>query len=165
MRYTRRVGLMVCLLIGGFLTSPGPAQTPLRERLRDRFTPPVSYGEPVAETRLLMEGIHKANFDGLGRVLKDKPTDAEGWSFARGQSLLIAEGANLLFMRPPSDERARVEWFARSADLRVAAITVAKAAAAKDYTECRAAVADLANSCNRCHTAFHIPTRIAPFRE
>lgn len=155
------IGLIVCL----GLTSSVPAQMPLRERLRDRLAPITSRPEPVAETRLLMEGIHKANFDGLGRVLKDKPTDAEGWSFARGQALLIAEGANLLLLRPPTDARARDEWNTRSTDLRVAAISVAKAAAAKDYTESRASVADLANSCNRCHTAFNVPQRLAPFAE
>ncbi|MCZ2344318.1 MAG: hypothetical protein LC104_21370 [Bacteroidales bacterium] len=165
MRYSRPAGLMVCLIVSVLLSAFGPAQTTLRERFRERLAPPAQQGEPVAETRLLMEGILKANFDGLGRVLQDKPTDTEGWNFARGQSLLIAEGANLLLMRPPTEARAREEWFARSADLRVAAISVAKAAAAKDYSECRASVADLANSCNRCHTAFRVPTRLVPFRE
>jgi hypothetical protein len=33
--------------------------------------------EPVAETRLLMEGLNAANFKGLNRLLREKPADAE----------------------------------------------------------------------------------------
>src|SRR4051794_33113135 len=54
--------------------------------------------EPVAETRLLMEGLAHANFRGIERILKEKPAEAQAWTFVRGQALLIAETANLLML-------------------------------------------------------------------
>ena len=104
-----------------------------------------------------------ANFEGLSRLLREKPADPVAWTFIRGQGLLIAETGNLLLLRPPRDRNAQAEWNSRSVDLRVAATAVARAAADQDYSEARAALADLANSCNRCHQAFQIPQRIVPF--
>jgi hypothetical protein len=136
----------------------------LRERIRGnseskRSNTPTA----VAETKLLMIGLNQANFDGLSRLLRKKPNDAEAWTFIRGQALLIAETGNLLLLRPPRDRQAQTEWNYRSVDLRVAATTVARAAAAQDYAGARSALADLANSCNRCHQVFQIPQRIVPF--
>src|SRR5689334_10670248 len=57
--------------------------------------------EPIAETKLIMEGMTHANFRGLERTLGKNPLDDQNWVFARGQALLIAESANLLMLRPP----------------------------------------------------------------
>ena len=54
--------------------------------------------EPIAETKLLMEGLANVNFRGLERLLQQKPADLQTWTFARGQALLIAETANLLML-------------------------------------------------------------------
>jgi hypothetical protein len=54
--------------------------------------------EPVAETKLLMDGLADPNLRGLGKLLREKPKEAEAWNFARGQALLIGETGNLLMM-------------------------------------------------------------------
>lgn len=118
--------------------------------------------EPIAETKLLMEGLAKANLDGLNRTLKEKPADAQTWAYARGQALLIAETGNLLMMRPPKTRPAQEAWMTKATELRDAAVKVAKAAAGKDYAGTRAGVATLANACNRCHAAFQVATRVEP---
>ena len=94
------------LALGGiFLFSlSGPSQTPIAG---GKITPKL---EPVAETKLLMEGLLHANFRGLERILNQKTPDAQGWTFARGQALLIAEGANLLMLRPPKNQGEQA-WF------------------------------------------------------
>src|ERR1700733_3757031 len=69
--------------------------------------------EPIAETKLLMEGLANVNFRGLERLLQQKPADLQTWTFARGQALLIAETANLLTLRPPRSSGQAV-WFDRS---------------------------------------------------
>jgi hypothetical protein len=117
---------------------------------------------PVAETKLIMEGIDKPNFDGLTRILKEKPADAENWGYARGQALLIAESANLLLIRPPKTRKAQEVWVPRTVELRDAGVKLAEAAAAKDYITARARLADLANSCNRCHQSFGVAARMNP---
>lgn len=129
--------------------SPAPTATPPRL-------------VPVAETRLLMEGLTKPNFDGLARTFKQKPADGEAWTFARGQALLIAESANLLLIRPPRTRQAQDAWAPRAVELREAGVKLAQAAGTKDYVAARAGLANLANACNRCHESFRVPVRISP---
>jgi hypothetical protein len=124
---------------------------------------PAPKPEAVAETKLLMEGLAASNLRGLGKLLRDKPADAEAWGFARGQALLVAETGNLLLLRPPRTATGQEAWQTHSADLRETATALARAAAAKDYPKARAALAGVANVCNRCHQAFRVPTRVDPF--
>jgi hypothetical protein len=114
--------------------------------------------QPVAETRLLMDALNQANFQGLERLLHDRPATTDAWIFARGQALLIAECGNLLMLRPPTVGRA--VWLDRCADLRTAATRVARAAADRDYTRTKNLVGELATSCNRCHDSFRIKVHI-----
>jgi hypothetical protein len=119
--------------------------------------------EPVAETKLLMEGLASPNMRGLANLLRDKPADAEAWTFARGQALLLAETGNLLLIRAPRTATGQDSWQTYSADLRDASTTLAQAAVAKDYAKARAGLAGVANVCNRCHQAFRVPHRVDPF--
>lgn len=121
--------------------------------------------EPVAETKLLMEGLANPNLRGLGKLLRDKPKDAEAWGFARGQALLIAETGNLLLIRPPKTATGEDRWMTHATELREAGAALARAAAAKDYAKSRSALAGTANACNRCHQAFGVPSRIDPFSD
>jgi hypothetical protein len=120
--------------------------------------------EPVAETKLLMEGMAHANFRGLDRILNQKPADNQPWVFARGQALLIAETGNLLMLRPPKNQGQPV-WFERAMELRKTASQLAETLAKRDYDASRRGLVDLANSCNRCHQTFRIPVEISPFVE
>ncbi|HET6576580.1 MAG TPA: hypothetical protein VFG68_23480 [Fimbriiglobus sp.] len=158
--FRTRIGLMLAGLAGLCLVAPrSPSQ------VRERPAAPAPTAPrlvPVAEARLLMEGMTKPNFDGLVRTLKQKPADAEGWAFARGQALLVAESANLLLIRPPHTRQAQEAWAPRSVELRDAGVKLARAAAAKDYVMARAGLASLTNACNHCHEAFRVPVRISP---
>lgn len=124
---------------------------------------PAPKPEPVAETKLLMEGLAGTNMRGLGRLLRDKPADAEAWNFARGQALLIAETGNLLLLRPPTAEASRDAWMTHAGDVRDAAVELARAAGAKDYQKARSGLAAVANACNHCHQAFRVQARVDPF--
>src|SRR5271168_2428196 len=79
------------LVLTGFasliLVAPAATQAPQRQvppPPPSRGTPPRL--EPVAETRLLMEGLAHANFRGAERLLQEKPAGAEAWTFLRGQA-------------------------------------------------------------------------------
>jgi hypothetical protein len=120
--------------------------------------------EAVAETRLLMEGLLQANVRGLERNLGQRPADAETWTFARGQALLIAETGNLLLMRPPKSSGQDL-WMDYAAELRERATRLAQVTAARDLDRCRQALVDLSGTCNRCHQNFRVPIRITPFSE
>jgi len=135
---------------------------PAASQLRRRDPAKTPKPEPIAETRLLMEGLNQANYRGLERLLRDKPADVEAWTFARGQALLIAETANLLMLRPPRG-KGQDAWLDHAAELRDAATSVARAAAKRDLERSRNALRDLAGSCNRCHQAFRVAVQLTPF--
>jgi cytochrome c553 len=119
---------------------------------------------PIAETRLLMEGLTLPNFKGIDRLLRQKPKDNDDWTFLRGQALLIAETGNLLLMRPPRNG-GETAWQNHAADLRAAADRMARAAAARDYEQSKVRLAELATMCNRCHQTFRVPIRMPPKEE
>ena len=120
--------------------------------------------EPIAETRLIMEGMAHSNFRGLERNLKKDPIDDQSWAFARGQALLIAESANLLMLRPPRNP-GETAWMERSMDMRAQAQQLAGHLGKKDLERSKAGMQTLAASCNRCHTTFRVPVEIAPFQQ
>jgi len=147
----KRVAL-ACIAIG-FCFLPAWSQTP---RPLPALPPRL---EAVADTKLLMEGIALPNLEGLNKLLKEKP-DAEGWQFARGQALLIAENGNLLMLRPPKSKAGQEIWMTRSAEMRDLATVLARSIADKDLDKSRVNLALLAKSCNKCHESFRIEARI-----
>ncbi|MFO0966004.1 MAG: hypothetical protein U0793_10530 [Gemmataceae bacterium] len=131
---------------------------------QDKAVPKVSPKlEPVAETKLLMEGLALANFRGLERQLATRPTDEQNWVFARGQALLIAETANLLMLRPPKKE-GQATWFAR------APICGRKPPSWPEPSRPRTGNAAGASSSTlappaQCHKSFRVPVVVEPFTE
>ncbi len=118
----------------------------------------------VAETKLIMEGMTLPNYRGLEMQLQKKPADAEGWTFVRGQSLLVAESGNLLMLRPPKNQ-GQDTWMRLAADLRDRATDVARQAANRNYEKTVSGVADLTAACNRCHQTFQVPVRVGQAEE
>ena len=149
--------LFVGLILLGAAVAPGLGQNTGGTRVVPKL-------EAIAETRLIMEGMTMSNFRGLERNLSKNPIDDQSWVYARGQALLIAETGNLLLLRPPHNSGERV-WMERAAELRESAVKLSRAAGSRDYTSSRAALGELANSCNRCHQTFRVAARIAPFAE
>jgi hypothetical protein len=145
-------GLALILLAG----VAGHGQTPAPGT---KITPRL---EPVAETRLLMEGLAHANFRGLERLLTQEPAEEQAWKFARGQALLLAETANLLMLRPPKNQGQPL-WFERATELRSQATKLALALAQRDYAASRAGLKQVAATCNRCHHTFRVDVEVAPF--
>jgi hypothetical protein len=126
-----------------------------------KFVPTL---EPVAETKLIMAGLAHANFKGLERILTKPPADAQAWTFARGQALLIAETANLLMIRPPRNS-GETAWMERATVLRNQASQLAQAAAKKDFERARTELEQVAGACNRCHQNFRVPVQIEAFAD
>lgn len=116
--------------------------------------------EPVAETRLIMDGLANPNFKGVDRLLRAEPADADAWQIARGQALLLAETGNLLMLRPPKGPDAESAWISRATELREAAGKLARTAAARDLVRSRQALDAVAATCNRCHETFRVATRV-----
>lgn len=153
MKYLARGTVTLLLLALPFLSGHG--QGP------DKVIPKL---EPIAETRLLMEGLAHPNFRAIERHLTPKPADDAAWTQARGQALLIAETANLLMLRPPKNQ-GEVVWFQRTMELRTLAMFLTQQLAKKDLERSKEGLQRVAGSCNRCHRAFRIAIDIAPFQQ
>jgi hypothetical protein len=151
--------LFLALPFGLILVGPASPQAP--PRAPKRIVPKL---EPVAETKLLMEGLNQPNFSAIEKLLKKQPVDEEAWVFARGQALLIGETANLLMIRPPRNNGQDL-WMERSMGLRQAASSLAASLAKKDFEAGHAGMLELANACNRCHKSFRVSVKIVPFAE
>jgi hypothetical protein len=149
-------GILVLVWPGRSQNPPAPSM-----QLGGKITPKL---EPVAETKLLMEGLLHPNFRGLAKLFHQKAPDGQAWTFGRGQALLIAEGANLLMLRPPKNQGQQA-WFERAMELRGLATQLAQVIARKDLNRGRMSLQTLANSCNRCHQTFRVPVQIAPFED
>jgi hypothetical protein len=152
----------LCLFVAvavPLLFSP-PASPQLLQRNRPQGGPKP---EPVAETKLLMQGLLQANVRGLEKNLRQPPTDQETWTFVRGQALLIAETGNLLMLRPPRSE-GQDAWLASAVELREKATAIAKSAATRDADRAKRGLVDLAGTCNRCHQTFRVNVQVAPFQ-
>jgi hypothetical protein len=148
------------LALAGALLVAAPARPQLLPRNRLQSSPRP---EPVAETKLLMEGLLQANFRGLEKNLRQGPADQETWAFVRGQALLIAETGNLLMLRPPR-ANGQDAWLASAADLRAKATALARTAAPRDLDRARRGLFDLAGACNRCHQTFRVSVKVTPFQ-
>jgi hypothetical protein len=147
-------GLLVSAAALALVNVQGHTQAP-------RFVPKL---DPVAETKLVMEGLALPNFKGLERHLGQAPKDNQAWTYARGQALLIAETANLLLIRPPRNQ-GQDRWLERATELRTSAAQLAQSLALKDFEGSRTRLASLAASCNRCHQTFRVQVQIAPFQD
>src|SRR5262249_1646925 len=89
--------LFPCILgAAAVLLTRGRAEPQITKPPTQPTKPPPSTGgsklvpklEPIAETKLIMEGLAHPNFRGLDRILAKKPEDAQAWTFGRGQALL-----------------------------------------------------------------------------
>lgn len=149
------------------VTALAAGQLPQPQRVQQ---PPATTGkvapklEPIAETKLLMEGLAQPNYKGVEKILVKQPQDAQQWVYGRGQALLLAEVANLLMLRPPKNEGQQA-WFTRAMELRDAASQLARTLGTKDFGEGRARFVQLTNACNRCHQTFRVPVQIEPWAE
>lgn len=150
MRWLLSGGLMLVLLN----LAPGQGPAP-------KVVPKL---EPIAETKLLMDGLALANFRGVEKLLRQRPQDEQSWLFARGQALLLAETGNLLMLRPPKNAGEPV-WFQHAMEFRGQAGILARLLAARDFDRAQAHLGQVAASCNRCHESFRVPIEITIFEQ
>ncbi len=157
-RHLYRLTIGLCLVIMMMVTMVHSQEgVPLSTRVQPKIF-------PIAETKIIMEGMTANNYQSMEKILQKKPEDAEAWSFARGQALLIAESGNLLLLRPPKSDGV-VDWNRTSLELRENAAVLAKSLADHDYMKSREQFIALAQTCNKCHHKFRIETRVTPFAD
>lgn len=109
--------------------------------------------QPVADDmHHFMEYVFEPNYKRLKAGMADETNDKKAWKAIKGDSLTLAEGANLLLIRVP-DEGAH-EWRKLSVAVRAHGGELYQAARKSDYTAARKAYVMMLNKCNTCHKQF-----------
>ena len=148
MHRPRLAFLVLCLLCVSFsamapaIAADEPAKAP---------PAPVPAAVPVS-MHDFMEGVFQAPYRRLKVAMAEEPKEAAGWKAIRSDSLILAEGGNLLLLRLP--EKDADSWTAHSVDTRNAGAELVTAAKAKNFAEARKAYETMLNHCNACHRQF-----------
>lgn len=99
-----------------------------------------------------MEYFFQPTYLRLKPVMAAAPSDNAGWKAIKADSLILAEGGNLLLLRTPLRDPAK--WNESSVAVRDAAGQLYKAARKKDFDACRKTYEQMLTNCNSCHKRF-----------
>lgn len=109
--------------------------------------------EPVEpDMHEFMEYVFQPTFKRLKPVMAAAPSDNQAWKAIKADSLILAEGGNLLLIRQPKDDAP--DWVKHSVLVRDFGGQLYRAAKAKDYTLARKQYEAMVQNCNACHQQF-----------
>lgn len=109
--------------------------------------------EPVEpDMHEFMEYVFQPTFKRLKPVMAAAPSDNQAWKAIKADSLILAEGGNLLLIRQPKDDAS--DWVKHSVLVRDFGGQLYRAAKAKDYTLARKQYEAMVQNCNACHQQF-----------
>jgi hypothetical protein len=114
--------------------------------------PEVAPAAVAASNYELMAYLFGVPFERLVEQLKEEPAGRSAWTGVKSDSLILAEAANLLILRPPQE--GEPSWKTRSAAVRQAGSELYEAAKKRDYPKARQQFEAMARSCNACHEQF-----------
>ncbi len=99
-----------------------------------------------------MEYVFQPTFKRLQAAMAAAPADNPTWKAIKADSLILAEGGNLLLARPPQDDVAA--WDRHSVQVREFGGQLYRAAKAKNFAEARRHYESMITNCNACHEQF-----------
>lgn len=99
-----------------------------------------------------MEYVFQPTYLRLQAAMAEEPADNAGWKAIKSDSLILAEGGNLLLIRP--SEEAAGAWNEHSVAVRELGGELYGAAKAKDYASARRHYTAMLVRCNGCHDDF-----------
>lgn len=99
-----------------------------------------------------MEYIFEPNYKRLKAAMATEPKEKATYKAIKGDSLTLAECANLLLTRAPEEDAE--DWKQRSLAVRKHGGELYQAARKSDYASARSAYVNMLNNCNACHKQF-----------
>lgn len=99
-----------------------------------------------------MEYVFEPGYKRLKADLAKAPEGKAGWKAVKGDSLTIAEAANLLLIRLPEDNAA--DWKAHAVAVRSEGAALYQAARKSDFATARKHWETMITKCNACHKQF-----------
>jgi hypothetical protein len=101
-----------------------------------------------------MEYVFEPTYLRLKASMKDEPKDNNAWKAIKSDSLILAEGGNLLLIRLPDDKEKAEVWREHSVSVRDFGGQLYRTAKKKDYEASVNHYLSMINRCNSCHDAF-----------
>ncbi|QDU95244.1 hypothetical protein [Lignipirellula cremea] len=99
-----------------------------------------------------MEYVFQPTYKRLKQSMAAAPADNTGWKGIKSDSLILAEGGNLLLFRGPAETPAA--WAETSTAVRDLGGKLYQAAKKKDFESASQHYRAMLTQCNRCHTEF-----------
>ncbi|WP_299466039.1 hypothetical protein [uncultured Gimesia sp.] len=110
-------------------------------------------GVPVEpDMHEFMEYVFQPTYRRLKMSLAAEPENNQIWKAIKSDSLILAEGGNLLLLHKP--ENSRTDWDQHSIQVRQFGGQLYKAAKAKDFKASKAHFESMLKNCNACHKQF-----------
>ena len=100
----------------------------------------------------LMEYFFQPTYKRLKVAMKAAPADNAGWKAIKADSIILAEGSNLLLGRAPKEGGA--DWIAHTQKVREAGSKFYKSAKGKDFEAAMTSYKQMLTNCNACHKQF-----------
>jgi len=139
--------VVVSLVACGWLWSESATQNAVAAEEASDAAEPV---EP--DMHEFMEYVFQPTFKRLKPAMAEAPADNAGWKAIKADSLILAEGGNLLLSRQPDEDAA--DWVKHSVQVRDFGGQLYRAAKAKDYEAARKHYTSMVQNCNACHHQF-----------
>ena len=140
------LAVVLSLLLMRSTTTTNPARA-------DDESPTAARIVPVeANMYDFMEGVFQQPYRRLKQVMAAEPTDQQGWKTIQSESLILAEGGNLLLVR--NLEVDADKWTEFSVAVREDGAQLFKAAKQKDFAGSKKAYEAMLTHCNACHKQF-----------
>lgn len=138
---------MTCLVVALGLMMLGLSTAAFAQKTKGKTQP--------AETKYLMRGVTQPNCAGVGKLLKDGPSDDQTWDALACNAAVLNEMSYVLM----NDGRCPDgTWAAAAKELRAGSAAVLEAAQQKDAEAAKTAFKQVTASCAACHTA-HKPKK------
>lgn len=118
-------------------------------------TAPAPDTKPVEDDmHEFMEYVFQPTYLRLKASMKAEPKDNNAWKAIKSDSLILAEGGNLLLIRLPDDKEKAEVWRDHAVSVRDFGGQLYRTAKKKDYEASVNHYLSMINRCNSCHDAF-----------
>jgi hypothetical protein len=149
------VGLVSALVLWGWFVSAGSVNAAAEDapKAGAAQASAAPAGAPVEpDMHEFMEYVFEPAYLRLKAQMAAQPADNAAWKAIKGDSLALAEGGNLLLIRPAEDEADA--WKKHAVAVRDLGGQLYRAAKAKDYKASRQHYEAMLVKCNACHQQF-----------
>ena len=157
-----RIAALVLLALAGLAgaargqTSPAPRPAPpSAARPAPGATPPAAPIRPVGTMRELMAHVIRPTSDAVFYITSRTPASGEDWAVLQGQTLALAESANLLLTGSRAIDQPEWKRFAEA--LRGTAGLAQQAARRRSAAEVLEAGNQIYETCEGCHQRYLAP--------